>query len=285
LVRPKLVRVLLSQCTRNISYKRLQTHKLQVGEAWAGRSIAYQTIPGAKKPTVVLVPGLHPYTHMQGHKSQCLQRFCDTHGYPCVVYDPECCGMSSGSVNSLLFSHWVEDAVSVVDKLTEGPVILVGASLGGWLALMAATQLKSKLHSLLLITPAVNYVWPYYNHYKDTLPLEVKNRLDEGDPHVITHEFGDSILRLDFAQDSRKFELDLERGKLDVNCPIRIVHGLRDSEVSFETSVKLSNVLESEDVDLILRKTGDHQMEQPTDLELILVTLDRLIKDNPVLNH
>lgn len=288
MVKPTLVRALLQQYTRNISYKRTQTHRLQVGGADEGRSVAYQSIIGVKKPTVVMVPGLHPYTNMQGHKAHCLQRFCDMNGYPCVVYDHECTGQSGGRVDGLLFRHWIEDAATVVDRLTEGPVILVGSSLGGWLAVVVAGQLKDRIHSLLLVSPAVNYVWPYYHRYRATLPPEVARRLDSGDPHVITHEFGDSILKLDFAMDSRQFELDLEGEKdqrLDISCPVRILHGLGDTEVPVSTPMKLTRLLPAEDVDLVLRKTSDHQMEQPTDLELMLVTLDRLIKDNPVHNY
>lgn len=273
----------VKQCCRSISYKRLQTHKLQVGPPESDRAVSYQSVMGVKRPTVVMVPGLHPYTHQQGQKALCLQRFCDMNSYPCVVYDHECCGLSGGVLDNLLFTHWVEDCLAVVDQLTQGPVILVGSSLGGWLSLVVGQQIKSRLHSMVLVSPAVNYVWPYYNRYKSTLPPHVARRLDQGDPHVITHELGDSMLKLDFALDSRQFELDLESDKLvDIDCPVRIIHGLHDRELSVDTSMKLCNILKSEDVDLIVRKIGDHQMEQPTDLELLLVTLDRIIKDNPV---
>jgi len=269
-------------CVRGITYNSVQVHYLGLGE---GRSLAYHSIPGHKSPSVLMVPGLHPYTHMRGHKAQTLLRFCDRNGYPCTVYDHECCGLSSGrsDMKKLLFSHWVEDAVAAAEQLTEGPLVLLGASLGGWLAVRAAQKLPpSRLHSLLLITPALNYVWPYYNRYRATLPKEVRGRLDVGDPHVISHEYGDSILMKEFALDSRAWEVDLNAESLGVSCPVRIIHGMEDKLVPLEDSVKLARCLESEDVDIILRKSGDHQMEQPTDLELALVTLDRLLKDNPV---
>jgi len=112
-----------------------------------------------------------------------------------------------------------------------------------------------------LFAPAINYVWPYY--------------------HKHTCEYGDAMLKEDFAEDSRQYEIDFKE-KLGITCPVRIIHGLQDTEVDPEQSVKLCKSLDSDDVDLIYRKASDHQLESPPDLELFLITLDRLMKDNPV---
>lgn len=228
-----------------------------------------------------MLPGLHSYTHMNGQKASCLLRYCDMHDYPCVVYDHECSGQSIGDVSRVLFSDWVEDALAVTEKLTDGPLVLVGSSLGGWLSIITALKLKERLHGLVLISPALNYVWPYYHQHKSRLPPHARRRLEAGDPHVHTHEYGDALLKEDFAADSRKYELDLDQ-PLDITCPVRIIHGLEDKEVKQEQSLKLCKSLASEDVDLIYRKSSHHQLESPPDLELLLITLDRLIKDNPV---
>merc|ERR1712096_385301 len=206
------------------------THQLEVSK---GRSIAYQTSPGERRPTVVMVPGLHSYTHMNGNKAACLQRYCDMNDLPCVAYDHECYGESDGDVKDVTFSRWVEDAVSVIDR------------------------------------------------HKATLPPVVAARLESGDIHVHTHEYGDALLKEDFAVDSRKYEIDLEK-KLDITCPVRIIHGLADTEVDPLQSLQLCKSIVSDDIDLIYRKNSEHQLESPPDLELFLVTLDRMIKDNPV---
>jgi len=264
--------------TRSVSISRLNIHFLDLGN---NRKVAYQAIPGQRQPTVVMIPGLHSYSDMEGQKSSCLLRYCDMNDYPCVVYDHECTGKSVGNVEKVLFSSWVEDAMTVVNKLTEGPVVLVGSSLGGWLSLITALQIPDRLHGLVLSAPALNYVWPYYHQHKATLPPDVCRRLEDGDPHVVTHEFGDALLKEDFAADSRKYEIDLERN-LDITCPVRIIHGLQDTEVEPEQSVRLCRSLGSDDVDLVYRKSSEHTLESPPDLELFLITLDRLMKDNPV---
>jgi len=268
------------QFSRSVSVSRLNTHTLDIGE---GRSVAYQSIPGQRRPSIVMIPGLHSYTNMNGERASGLLRYCDMNDYPCVIYDHECSGQSKGNVAEITFTSWVEDALHVTNKLTDGPLVIVGSSLGGWLSIITALELKSRLHGLVLFSPALNYVWPYYHQHKALLPKDVRRRLEEGDPHVHTHEFGNALLKQDFALDSRKYEIDLEqKQKLDIVCPVRIIHGLNDTEVDPKQSLKLCESLASEDVDVIYRKTGSHQLESPHDLVLFHTTLDRLLKENPV---
>ena len=76
-------------------------------------------------------------------------RYCDMHDYSCVIYDHECSGQSSkGHLKEVLFTNWVEDALAVTEKLTEGPVVLVGSSIGGWLSIITGLKLKERLHGL-----------------------------------------------------------------------------------------------------------------------------------------
>ena len=79
-----------------------------------------------------MVPGMHSYTQMNGNKSSCLLRYCDMNSFPCVVFDNECTGKSEGDPVNLTFTTWVENTIGVIDRLTEGPVVLVvvGAEFG-----------------------------------------------------------------------------------------------------------------------------------------------------------
>ena len=193
------------------------------------------------------------------------------------MYDHECTGQSRGDTKQVMFSHWVEDAHNVIDRLTEGPVLLVGSSLGAWLALIVAQKMgQERLHSLVLFSPALNYVWPYYMQHVANLPPEVRERLEAGDIHVHTHEFGNALLKKDFAMDSRKHEINLDlENHIEIDVPVRIITSLSDTETDPRDVVRLARALKSDDVDLIYRKGSKHQLDSALDFELFLNTVDR----------
>ena len=87
-----------------------------------------------------------------------------------------------------------------------------------------------RLVGMVLYAPALNYAYPYYQYHRDQLSEETRNRLDQGDIHVLSHTFGDAMLKKDFAEDSLKYEIDLQR-EVEIGCPVRIIHGLEDKEV------------------------------------------------------
>ena len=100
-----------------------------------------------------------------------------------------------------------------------------------------------------------------------------------GDIHFYAHSYGDALLKKDFAEDSRAHELSLDKDSLEIECPVRVIHGLLDKEVAADQSLKLTHALQSSDVDLIYRKEGLHKAEEPPDIQLIINTLDRMVKD------
>ncbi len=269
----------------------LKSHCLEIG---AGRRVAYRLIPGQRSPTVVFVPGLHSYAHMNGMMARSVMRFCDVNRLGCVAYDHECMGESRAlmddqdrDIRKLLFSHWVEDLTRVVHELVgdREPVLLVSLSMGCWLSLVAAQseELADRVHGLVLFAPALNYVYPYYKRHRDTLSGDTRKRLDSGDIHMYRHALGDALLKRDFADDSRRYEIDLNSDTVvDIRCPVRIIHGLEDKEVSYEESVKLTRRIASPNVDLILRKMSPHQAVDLREAGLVIATLDRFIKDHPV---
>ena len=152
----------------------------------------------------------------------------------------------------------------------------------GWLALVAGQQLKDKLHGMLLYAPALNYVYPYFEKHLAKLPQNIRQKILDGDQHFMPMQsMGNALMKRDFAEDSRKFEVNLNE-PVDITSPVRILHGLKDTEVPFEQSIKLCQAIKSPDIDVIFRKSGPHQLEQPVDIEIFLNTLDRMLKDHPV---
>ena len=151
----------------------------------------------------------------------------------------------------------------------------------GWLALVVGEQLKEKLHGMLLYAPAINYVYPYFERQLAKLPPNLQQKILDGDQHIMSMQsMGNALMKRDFAEDSRTFEINLKE-PLDIVSPVRILHGLKDAEVPFEQSIQLCQAIKSEDVDVIFRKNGPHQLEQPIDIEIFLNTLDRMLKDHP----
>lgn len=121
---------------------------------------------------------------------------------------------------------------------------------------------------MLLYAPALNYVYPYYQKHLQTLPRDIRERIEKGSSHFNRHTFGSAILKKDFAEDSRQHEIDLSK-PVDINCAVRIMHGLQDLEVPYQQSMTLCHALASDDVDIIFRKNGPHQLDQPIDVSVL----------------
>ena len=146
---------------------------------------------------------------------------------------------------------------------------------------MAGEQLKERLHGMLLYAPALNYVYTYYQTHLNKLPKDLRQRLENGGAIDHWDALGSALMKKDFAEDSRQYEVDLNK-PVNIKCPVRIMHGLQDTEISFKQTLDLCQSIVSNDVDLIIRKNGPHQLEQPMDIEIFLNTLDRMLKDHPV---
>ena len=105
-------------------------------------------------------------------------------------------------------------------------------------------NLKERLHGMLLYAPALNYVYPYYQKHLQTLPSDVRNRIEHGDSHFnMRHTFGSAILKKDFAEDSRQHEIDLSN-PVPINCSVRIMHGLQGSDGSVKNDLGFGNITE-----------------------------------------
>ena len=241
----------LSQ-VRNMAHKS-DTHLIvkEYLDMGGGRSVVYRKLfakkNADKKPTIVMVPGLVSHVNMdeEGKKAGTIFNYCDHYDYSCVLYDSE--WQSSDKAAS-------SDALTVIDKLTDGPVVLVGSGVGCWLSLITAQAMPAeKLHGLVLISPRSPLPHRYYEH--SYLDLGVKK---------------------DLVEDSVRHEID-ENQMINIGCPVRIISSLRDKETIPEHLIELAASLKTKDVDLIYRKGSDHMLKNIYDLELVLLTVDRML--------
>ncbi|WP_448659427.1 alpha/beta hydrolase [Sphingomonas sp. CJ99] len=221
--------------------------------------IAFFHRPGSG-PTIVFLPGYA--SDMSGAKAVAIERWAMARGQGVVRFDYRGCGASEGTFEDYALADWRDDALMIVDQVASGPVVLVGSSMGGWLALLAARDRPDRVAGLVLIAPAPDFTdWGFSQDEK--LALLQQGRIERASPYspqptVFTRGFWSS------GEANR-----LTHGTVPVDCPVRIVHGQRDTDVPWERGVHLAGQIRSADVQTWLVKDGDHRLSRDSDIALI----------------
>jgi len=218
---------------------------------------------------------------MKGTKAVALDEHAAKAGRSCIRFDYSGHGESSEKFEDGTISKWLEDALAVFRNRARGPQIVVGSSMGGWMALLLARALASdpslagnaKLAGLVLIAPAPDFteelMWKNFSEEVRT-EIEMKGQWERpsaygDDPYPITKKLID---------DGRKH---LIMGKpIQVKCPVRILQGVLDPDVPWQHAMKLVSCLAQDDVTMTLVKDGDHRLSRPEDIERLLKTVDDL---------
>ena len=235
-----------------------------------GGKIAYHRTPG-KSPGVVFLTGF--MSDMTGTKALHLQDRCAERGQAFLRFDYRGHGASSGAFADHCIGDWAEDAVTVLDRLTEGPQILVGSSMGGWIMLLAALARPARVAGLIGIAPAPDFteelIWGNMPAAERDILLNdgrLEQPSDHGpDPYIITRKL---------IEDGRG--RCLLGGRIALDCPVRLLHGMRDADVPWRTSPRLADALSGEDVRIELIKQGDHRLSDPGALDRLSRVLDEL---------
>lgn len=225
--------------------------------------LAYKARPG-RSPTVVFLPGFK--SHMDGTKATALDRWAAANGRACLRLDYAGHGSSGGTHEAGTISSWRDDALAVIDQATEGTLVLVGSSMGGWIMLLIALARRDRTAGLVGIAAAPDatrdLLWRRLEPDARAL-IETQGYVDiasnyEADPVRITRaliEDGDRNIVLD--------------GSIDLDMPVRLIHGMADPDVPWSQSRRLAERLNSEDVRVTLIKSGDHRLSRPEELTLI----------------
>src|SRR5215469_3861237 len=233
-----------------------------------GATIAYHRTAGSS-PGVVFLGGFG--SDMTGTKASYLDDFCRRRGRAYLRFDYFGHGASSGDVALGAIGRWVEDAIAVLDLLTEGPQILVGSSMGGWIMLLAALARPSRIHALIGVAAAPDFT---EDLLLPRLDPEQQRVLRESGSVTLPSEYepGGYTYRLPFFKEAERHLL--MRRTIEHECPVRLLHGMSDTSVPWQTSVSLAERLTSRDVVLTLVKDGDHRLSRPADLERLGRTVD-----------
>lgn len=222
-------------------------------------------------PTVVFLPGYR--SDMSGEKATMLAAFCAARGQALLRFDYSGHGVSDGAFEDGTIGTWAGDALAAIDALTEGPLVLVGSSMGGWIALLTARARPDRIAGLLGIAAAPDFTETLM--WDAMAPAERATLLRDGVLRVPS-QYGEpyAITRALIEDGRNHLLLD---GPIPLPCPIRLLHGQRDPDVPWDTALRIAARVSSEDVRVILVKDGDHRLSRPQDLLLLRQTLDALL--------
>ncbi|MEJ2014462.1 MAG: alpha/beta hydrolase [Limibacillus sp.] len=234
--------------------------------------LAYHKTEGAG-PTLVFLGGFS--SDMTGSKATALEAYAKRTGRAFLRFDYQGHGASSGKFEEGTIGLWAGDALAAVKTLTEGPVILIGSSMGGWMMLLVGLQIKERLAGLVGLAAAPDFtedlIWSWLS-VEDRRTLESEGVLQQASEY---EDEGSYCITLKLIEEGRKNLL--LRGPIPLTCPLRLIHGDQDKDVPWDVSTKLMQMIDSEDVELTLVKGAGHRLSEPQDIVRLEATLDRLL--------
>ncbi len=238
-----------------------------------GATIAYHCRAG-KAPGIVFLGGF--MSDMTGTKAMRLDAFAGARGHAYLRFDYFAHGASSGDFAEATVGRWKEDALAVIDELTAGPLVLVGSSIGGWLMLLVALARPERVAALIGIAAAPDateaLMWARF-------PPEVREQiLREGAARRPSAYSAEGYLfTRKLIEDGRRHLL--MHAAIPITCPVRLLHGMDDPDVPWQTSIALAEKLASADVRVTLVKKGDHRLSSEQDLLLLERTIEDVLRE------
>lgn len=227
-------------------------------------NIATRRLVG-KPPTVVFMPGF--FSSMEGTKATFLEKMCRNRGQAYIRFDYRGHGQSGGKFEDSTISDWLNDTLLVLDSLAKSPVLAVGSSMGGWIALLAALKRPQLIKGIVGIASAPDFTRSIYqqrltdiqriqidqkgfllqqSRYQEEPLIISKKLINDGDRHLL-----------------------LTKKTLNINIPVCLIHGGKDEDVSWKKSETLQRIIGDKNCELILIPDGSHRLSRQKDLELI----------------
>ena len=250
---------------------------IEVGEAHAPRRIAVRAREGGL-PGLFWLGGFK--SDMQGTKAVALDAWAAGRNRACVRFDYSGHGESGGDFADGTIGRWLEEGVAVFERFCEGPQIVIGSSMGGWMALLLARELarrqysqdqasRASLKALVLIAPAPDFteelMWkgfsPEARRQIETTGVWLRPS-EYGDPYPITRKL---------IEEGRNHLL--LGGAIEVGCPVHILQGAKDPDVPWKHAFALAHRLPADDVVLTMIQDGDHRLSRPQDIARILAAV------------
>jgi len=234
----------------------------------AGNDLAWAHLPG-HGPTIVFLPGFK--SDMAGSKAIHLRDWAAGQGRAMLRLDYSGHGQSTGAFEAGTIGAWAADARAVIEARAPGPLLLVGSSMGGWIALLLARAMPARVSALVGIAAAPDFTEPFLATLtaEERATLDAQGHIDRpslyGDPYRFTR-----ALLMDGATQS------LLAAPIPIRCPVRLLQGQQDPDVPWQTALRLAEHLESNDIEITLIKDGDHRLSRPQDLALLTRIIETL---------
>jgi len=235
-----------------------------------GPKLAFRLREGGE-PTLLFLPGYA--SDMDGAKAVAIDAFAERRGLSMLRFDYSGTGSSEGRFEDGTFERWLDEATLVMDDLTRGPVVAIGSSMGGWIALHLAMRSPERIAALVGVAAAPDFTeWGFSDRLKERLAAgeTLRREFPDGSAQVTTSGFWSS------GQAMRLLESDVP-----VDCPVRLVHGDRDEDVPLEVAFRLKDRLRSGDVQVTVIKDGGHRLSEPHEIEAILRAVESLLEPAP----
>jgi pimeloyl-ACP methyl ester carboxylesterase len=247
---------------------------VEAGRGQDARTIAVRVRAGTP-PGLLWLGGFK--SDMKGTKAEALDQWAAQHGRACVRFDYSGHGESGGKFTDGTIGRWLEDTRTVFDAFCRGPQVVIGSSMGGWLALLLLRELRQSqspqsaaIVGLVLIAPAVDFTEELM--WKQFSP-DIKRQLETSGAWTRPSQYAEEpqIITRQLIEEGRRHLL--LGGLIETGCPVRILQGVEDPDVPWNHAVNLVSRLAHDDVVLTLVKDGDHRLSRPEDIERLLAAI------------
>ncbi len=235
-----------------------------------GAKIAYHKHEG-KGPGVVFLGGF--MSDMEGSKALALEAYCKRVGRAFLRFDYQGHGQSSGTFAEGTIGIWARDAMTVLDTLTEGPQILVGSSMGGWISMLVSKARPGRVKGFVGIAAAPDFTVRMWN--EDFGDAEREEILAKG-AFMRPCDYGDEPYTITKALIEDGWDNRVIAGPLKMDMPVRLIQGTEDADVPWQTAQMIADKLTSDDVEIILVPGGDHRLSTDQDLKRLIRIVDGL---------
>ena len=235
-----------------------------------GAGLAWRRIQG-RGPTVVWMGGFH--SEMTGTKAQALAQWAAASGRDFLRFDWFGHGQSEGRFVDGTITRWRRDALAVLDRCAEGRVILVGSSMGGWLACLASLARPQRVRALVLVAPAADFTEALL---KPSLPPEALAAMERDGVWIRPSAYDEAGYQISAALLEDGARWAILGGRVPIHVPVRILQGGADPDVPWTHALALAQAIEGEDVVFTLIRDGDHRLSRPTDLERLIAAVEEV---------